>query len=94
MQLSDVAIIKVDFPDADFWLIRRGSISQCGKPVRVFNPEQIGIKVTRLEKLLPDYLFYSLMDIHHQRGWESLARGSLRLVNIRVNDVRGIQLAP
>lgn len=94
MKLSDVSIIKTDFPEAHFWLVRRGSRSQCGKPVREFNSEHIGIQVTRTDILLPDYLFYCLTHIHSTGLWEPLANGTLELVNIRVADVRSIQLQP
>lgn len=94
MKLSDVATIKTNFQEADFWLIRRGAASQCGKPVKTFNPEHIGIKVHRTDILLPTYLYYAFMHIHNTKHWERLAKGTLSLVNIRVRDVRNIELSP
>lgn len=94
MRLGDLATIKTNFQEADFWLIRRGAASQCGKPVKVFNPEHIGIKVDRTDILLPDYLYYVFMHIHNTKYWEPLANGTLTLVNIRVRDVRNIELSP
>lgn len=94
MRLSDITTIKTNFQDADFWLVRRGAASQCGKPVRVFNPEHIGIKVNRTDILLPDYLYYCFEHIHNTKYWEQLANGTLSLVNIRVSDVRKIELSP
>lgn len=94
MRLSDITTIKTNFQDADFWLVRRGAASQCGKPVKVFNPEHIGIKVNRTDILLPDYLYYCFMHIHSTKYWEQLANGTLSLVNIRVSDVRKIELSP
>ena len=94
MRLSELATIKTNFQEAHFWLVRRGSASQCGKPSKVFNPEHIGIKVERTDILLPDYLYYVFMHIHNTKYWEPLANGTLSLVNIRVRDVRKIELTP
>jgi hypothetical protein len=94
MLLSDVCTIKTHFEDADFWIVRRGSLKTVGEPVRIYNPEHIGIKVLNAEILLPDYLFYCMDYLHGQRLWEAKATGSIALVNIRVTDVRNIRLSP
>jgi len=94
MRLSDVATIRTNDPEAHFWLVRRGSAERCGEPVRVFNPEHIGIRVTRTDILLPDYLYYVMMHIHQSGHWKRLARGTLNLVNIRVSDILTIELSP
>ncbi len=94
MKLCELVTIKTNFPEADFWLVRRGSKERCGEPSRLFNPEHIGIKVDQTKVLLPDYLFYVFVSIHHQKHWERLATGTLNLVNIRVSDVRNIELSP
>lgn len=94
MRLSDVATIKTHYPEADFWLVRRGSLKTCGQPSREYNPEHIGIKVTRTDILLPDYLYYCMMWLHQSKRWEALATGTLSLVNIKVSDVRTIELSP
>lgn len=94
MKLSEVATIKTNFPEADFWIIRRGSLKTCGQPTQQFNPEHIGVKVFRTDLLLPDYLFLCLEYLHGAKVWEPLATGTLSLVNIRVSDVRSIVLKP
>ena len=94
MKLSELATIKTNLQDADFWLVRRGSVGQCGKPSKEFNPEHIGIKVNRTDILLPSYLYYVFVHIHNTKYWEPLATGTLSLVNIRVRDVRNIELTP
>jgi hypothetical protein len=94
MKLDAIATIKTNFPEADFWMVRRGSAKKCGEVVRVFNPEHIGIRVERTDLLLPEYLFYALMNVHHLGHWEQIASGTLSLVNIRVSDVRCIELSP
>lgn len=94
MKLNDVATIKTNYPDADFWLVRRGSLKTCGKPVMEYNPEHIGVKVIRTDVFLPRYLFYVFEALHSLRRWEPIATGTLSLVNIRVSDVRNIELSP
>lgn len=94
MRLSEVATIRTNFPEAHFWIVRRSSVARCGEPTREFNPEHIGIRVERIDLLLPDFLFYSLVAIHQAGNWERVATGTLSLVNIRVSDVRRIELSP
>lgn len=94
VKLNELATIKMNYPKAHFWLIRRGSIERCGEPTKAFNKEHIGIRVRRIDILLPDYLFYALKQKHQQGVWKSIATGSLSLVNIRVSDVRNIELSP
>ncbi|MEN4758289.1 hypothetical protein ACOMYX_19530 (plasmid) [Pantoea agglomerans] len=94
MRLQDVAKVSVNLPDADFWIVRRGTVKAVGEPTYTFNPEHIGIKVTRTEVVLPRYLYYCLMHIHAKGMWENLATGTLTLVNIRVSDIKHIALKP
>lgn len=94
MRLSDVATIQTKFPDAHFWIVRKGSADRCGEPSREFNPEHIGIRINRIDLLLPDYLFYALMHVHQVGYWKTVVTGALSLVNIRVSDVRRIELSP
>jgi len=94
MKLCDICTIKTNYKEADFWLIRRGLASRCGQPTRQFNKEHIGIKVNQTNILLPDYLYYALLNVHYQGHWERIASGTLSLVNIRVSDVRSIELSP
>lgn len=94
MILSDVATIKTHHPDADFWLVRRGSLKTVGSAVKDYNPEHIGIKVHRTDVLLPDFLYYWFMALHQAGQWQARANGTLSLVNIKVSDVRSIRLSP
>jgi len=94
MRLSNVSTIRTNFPDAHFWLVRRGSAGSVGRPTREFYKEHIGIRVDQTDILLPDYLFYCFVHIHSTGQWERLATGTLSLVNIRVSDVRTIELSP
>lgn len=94
MRLSEVATIRTNFPEAHFWIVRRGSAARCGEPTREYNPEHIGIRVERIDLLLPDYLFYAMVAIHQAGHWQRVVTGTLSLVNIRVSDVRRIELSP
>ncbi|OHX16233.1 hypothetical protein [Chromobacterium sphagni] len=94
MKLSQLATIRVNYPEAHFWIVRRGSAERCGEPTREFNPEHIGIRIEKTDILLPDYLFYVMMHVHHCGYWKQIVTGSLSLVNIQVSDVRNIKLSP
>jgi hypothetical protein len=83
---------KTNMEDADFWIVRKGSESSVGEPVREFNKEHIGVKVLRTDLLLPDYARW-LVHYGWMRGWfRSRATGSLRLKNIKVKDVEEMPL--
>ena len=94
MKLSNVCTISMNYPEAHFWIVRRGSAERVGAPTREFNQEHIGIRVERLGILLPDYLYYVMVHIHQSGYWKRMARGTLELVHIRVSDVREIELSP
>lgn len=89
--LSEKAEIKTNFPDADFWIIRKGTENKVGSPTKEFSPEHIGIKITS-EDLLPDYLYYAMQYIHSTGYYKPLSVGSLNLKNIKVSDVADIRL--
>ena len=92
MRLKDLAVIRTDFTDADFWISRRGSIETIGQPSRVFSPYHIGVKIEQTNVLLPDYLYYMFLHWYQVGQWRPLAYGSLSLVHIRVADVRNVEL--
>lgn len=83
---------KTNFPNADFWIIRRDSINNVGKPVKEFNSEHIGIKIISTNVLIPDYLFYLLTYIHNSGYFKQLATGTTNLVNIKVSDITNIPI--
>lgn len=93
MKLSDLCTIKTNFPDADFWIGRRGTIHAVGSVTKTFNPEHIGVKVVRDGVVSPTYLFYVLPYICSTGKFKPLATGTLSLVNIKVQDVKNIQVA-
>ena len=91
LKLLDVADIKINFPEADFWLIRKGSIKEVGRPNKYFNKENIGIKVTS-DKIDPNYLFYMFQYLHNKGFFEKEAVGMLNLKNIKISTIKDIQL--
>lgn len=92
LRLRDVAKISVNMPDADFWIIRRGSQDKVGKPVDDFHEERIGVKIEKTDILFPQYAKYMMMYIWMSGYFKSLATGTTNLVNIKVSDVKDIQL--
>jgi hypothetical protein len=93
MRLSDVADIGVNQPESDFWLIRRGSEKEVGRPVDEYDPERIGVRVTRTDLLLPRYRYYVFADLHARGYWIPRAHGPTRRVNIKVSDVKRLELS-
>lgn len=89
-RLKDLARVSTNMPDADFWIIRKGSDKTVGTPVKEFNPERIGIKIVRTDVLDPQYLYYTMMHLHNQGYFAKVAVGTLKLVNIKVADVANI----
>lgn len=91
-KLGDMAIIRTNFPDADFWIARKGSRDTVGKPHKNFKAEDIGIKVKDQTQLLPSYLYYVFMHLYQQGVWKYMATGTLNLVNITVSDVKNLPI--
>jgi hypothetical protein len=91
-KLGDLAQITTNFEDAHFWIVRRGSVEMVGKPVKEYNPESFGVGVFRTDIIDPGYLYYWMQYLHSQGYWKNKAYGSLRLVNIRLDDILSIQL--
>jgi len=91
INLSELAEIKTNFPEADFWLIRQGAEDKVGSPTRKFSPEYIGIKVTS-NNILPNYLYYAIQHIHSMGYFKFLCSGMLMMKHIKVSDVKNIRL--
>lgn len=93
--LEDICDVKTEFPEADFWLQRKGSVTTIGRPTKQYNSENIGIKVKTdyKDQISAEYLFYSLQYLHQQRVFEPLAVGSLSLKNLRVSEIKSIPIA-
>lgn len=93
MFLSDIAQVKTNFPEADFWLIRKGTPGRIGEPIKEFHPERIGIFVTHTDIVIPSYLYYMFIHLWRQQYWCQHGRGTLALCHITTRQVMEIQLA-
>jgi hypothetical protein len=82
----------LNFEDADFWIQRKGSAKTVGKPTSNFEPGYIGIKVTATDVINAKYLQYVFEYLWMQGRFSQLAKGTLNLVHINVNDVRNIPI--
>jgi len=85
--------IRTNFPDADFWIQRKGSENRVGKPSMEYNPDHFGIKVVS-DNVLPRYLYYVLIHVHQKGFYSQRARGALGLKHLLKKDIlQGIQAA-
>jgi hypothetical protein len=92
MRLKDLCDVKTNFPDADFWITRKGDMNSVGKPTKEFDPEKIGIKVVRTDLLLPDYLYYVFEFLVMNGSFATMVRGNTNLKNITVDDVKNLAI--
>ena len=92
MKLESYTEIRTNFESADFWLQRKGNDGTIGRPTRDFNKENIGIKVTQTDKILPDFLYYMMEYIFNSGYWRQFATGTLDLENLRLEDVKNLEL--
>lgn len=92
MTLGDLCEFKTNFPEADFWLVKKGSETTVGKPVKEFNPEHIGVKVIQTDILTPQYLYYVFMSLQEGGKFMSMANGTLGLKNISIRDIKSISV--
>jgi len=83
-------VVKTNYPEADFWLQRRGSKENVGKPMRKFSKIQgqynIGIKVP--EGMNKEYVFAQLASLYRKGYWRQKSQGTLPLQNIKIEDVK------
>ncbi|MEG5043566.1 hypothetical protein [Microcoleus sp. B4-C1] len=81
-------IIKNNYPDADFWLINKGSQDKLGKPIKKFEPFLTGIKCPVL--VIPEYGYYMCLHLHQQGLWKKYAIGSITWKNLRLKDIKAV----
>lgn len=91
-KLGDLTSVGIGDQNADLYVTRRGSIDAVGKPSKEFNSEAYGITITQPDVLDAQYLYYMLMYLHSSGYWKSIASGSLKLVNIKKDDILNIPL--
>lgn len=91
-KLRDLAIVKTNFPEADYWVRRKGSEDTVGQVINEYSPENIGIKITRKDLLLPEYHRYVMINQHLKGYWKNKSTGTLNLKNIKVEDVANMEV--
>ena len=91
MKLKFFAEVTVGKEGADFYMIRRGSHSRVGLPVRDYGPELISIRV-KTTKIEPEYLFWMMTTLWSQGIFKALAKGTTALVHITTDDVKNIRV--
>lgn len=93
MTIGDVCEFKTNFPEADFWLQRKGDEKNVGKPTKEYNPENIGVKVIATELVVPSFLFYYFQYLHSNGIFVNMAHGTLNLKNIRISEIKQIPIS-
>lgn len=91
-RLKDIAVIKTGLEDADFYVELRGSANTVGTVSKQYGPYKAGIKITRTDIVLPQFLYYAMMNLHSQGYFKRLATGVTNLVNIKISDIADIKL--
>jgi len=94
LPLKEIMEIKTNFEDADFWITRKGSEANVGKPAKEFHINHIGLRLNDLGRSLadPNYLYYFFTYLHSQGVWRQFAKGSLSLKHISVSDVKNFSI--
>ena len=92
MKISDIATVKGNYADADFWITRRGTRDEVGRPVNQFDKEKIGVKVTRTDIVNPRYLFYVFTYLHGKGVFKLTARGTTQLVHITTDEIKNLPI--
>lgn len=95
MTLDDICILKTDFPEADFWIERKGSENKVGKPTKSFSDEDIGVKVRDefRDRVDPLFLYYYFMHLQQKGIFIEMSHGTLRLKHIRLSDIKSIPIS-
>lgn len=95
MTLGDICILKTKFPDADFWLQRKGSEKTVGTPTKEYQEENIGIKVKEefQDQIDSNYLYYYFTFLHQRGVFAPVSHGTLKLKNITLSDIKSIPLS-
>ena len=92
MTLGNICAFKTNFPEADFWLQRKGSEKTVGSPTKEFYEENIGVKVKEeyQDKVDPSYLFYYFQFLHMRGVFAPMAHGTLGLKKVTIPDIKSI----
>lgn len=91
-KLGHLCNVRLNYPEADFWIVRRGSPEEIGCVTKEFSPEHFGVKVTRTDVLLPQYLYYAMQNLCNQGYYRPHLNGALKLKHIGIETVKNIPL--
>ena len=89
--LSGYAEVRTNFPEADFWIVRKGTKDTVGTVTKTFSPENIGVKITATGEVDPNYLYYAMQYVQSQGYFKQRAHGTTGLQNITVRDVQEVR---
>ena len=81
-------IIRSNFPEADFWLINKGSAKTLGKPVEKFESYLTGIQCPAL--IDSRYGYYICLMLYSNGTWEQRSHGSIALQHLRISDIKEV----
>jgi len=92
MRIGDVCEFKTNCPDCDFWIVRKGTEKSVGKPTKEYSPEYIGVKVTKKDLIVPQFLYYYFEYLNSIGVFAQLSTGTTNLKNIRISEVKDIPI--
>ena len=92
-KLGQHADVGTNMPDADFWVIRKGTGNKVGSVTDEYSPEHIGVK-NRNHQINSKYLQYALQNIHSKGYYGDKHIGTTDLRNIRTSHVKDIPIQP
>ena len=81
-------VIHTNFPEADFWLINKGSAKSLGKPVKKFEPFLTGIQCPAL--IDPEYGYYLCLHLYSINTWSAYSCSSINLKHLRIRDIKEV----
>jgi hypothetical protein len=92
LNVGNICTLKTNFPEADFWLQRKGSEKTVGTPVKEYYEENIGVRVNDefRDRVDSKFLFYYFQFLHSKGVFGPISTGTLALKNIRISDIKSI----
>lgn len=95
LTLGDLIDVGQNVKNPDFYFQRQGSPGSIGTVAKTLEEKTDswwGIKVKEEAGgvILPDYLYYALMNLHSTGLWKRMARGTTNLQSIRLEDLKSI----
>ncbi len=88
MILSDIAEIRTNFPEANFWLVNYTNTNQVGKPTGDFQKEFIGIKAYDFD--FTYHLYHMLMSFFKTGQFQNISRGIPGYVSLCLHSVQNL----